>query len=738
VNSIAEAAFASWRIEPGTFAGLLVLAILYTRGWFRLQTRAPRRFPVVRLLCFLAGLLVLAIALFSPLDAFANFLLSVHMVQHLLLTMVVPPLLLIGAPFLPILLGLPKRFVADGLGPFLTWNPLKALGRFLTNPIFALFAFCLSNILWHIPPAYETALRSTAWHRVEHVFFLSTAILFWWHVINPWPTRNRWPRWTVVPYLLLADLQNTVLAAFFSFYDQVIYPTYAAAPRFGDFSAINDQAAAGAIMWVPGSVAFLIPCAFVAIEFLSPKRKPAPLPPPAALPAFLSSLRMPRIPITKLRRPLQFALLALAILVVWDGFRGPSLSAMNAAGVLPWTHWRGLTVLALLFVGNLFCMSCPFMLVRDGSRKFLSSLGLPVARLQWPRFLRNKWLPVALVVLYLWAYEGFSLWDRPWATAAIIGGYFLSASLVDAFFKGASFCKYVCPIGQFHFVQSLASPAEIRVRSLDVCQTCKTFDCIKGNATQRGCELQLFQPRKSGNMDCTFCLDCVKACPHENVALQTALPGADLWNPQPRSSLGRWENRLDVAALVLVLTFGAFANAAGMIAPVQALAPDLGLSRLTFVTLLIVLFLVVLPVPLVSAAAAIGRLHEKSRATLPRTIAAYAIAFAPLGFGMWLAHFVFHLFTASHTPIPVFERLLGLEPNWGIASWSWPGLLGVELLFLDAGLLLTLYALWRIAKNRSLLPLRTVFSWATLAVALYAFGTWMTFQPMQMRGTLTP
>ncbi|HVE15965.1 MAG TPA: cytochrome c oxidase assembly protein, partial [Chthoniobacterales bacterium] len=279
MNSIAEAAFASWRIEPGTFAGLLVLAILYTRGWFRLQTQAPRRFPAVRLLCFLAGLLVLAVALFSPLDAFANFLLSVHMVQHLLLTMVVPPLLLIGAPFLPILLGLPKRFVADGLGPFLTWNPLKMVGRFLTNPIFALFAFCLSNILWHTPPAYETALRSVAWHRVEHVFFLSTAILFWWHVINPWPTHNRWPRWTVVPYLLLADLQNTVLAAFFSFYDQVIYPTYAAAPRFGDFSAINDQAAAGAIMWVPGSVAFLIPCAFVAIEFLSPKRKPAPLPP---------------------------------------------------------------------------------------------------------------------------------------------------------------------------------------------------------------------------------------------------------------------------------------------------------------------------------------------------------------------------------------------------------------------------------------------------------------------------
>jgi hypothetical protein len=105
---------------------------------------------------------------------------------------------------------------------------------------------------------------------------------------------------------------------------------------------------------------------------------------------------------------------------------------------------------------------------------------------------------------------------------------------------------------------------------------------------------------------------------------------------------------------------------------------------------------------------------------------------------MWLAHFVFHLFTASHTPIPVLQRLFGLPPNWAIASWSWPGLLGGELLFLDAGLLLSLYATWRIAKNRSRHPVRAGIPWAALATALYVFGAWIIFQPMQMRGTLTP
>ena len=736
--SAAAAAFASWKFEPGLVAALLLTSVLYLRGWWKLQRTAPHRFPTWRLSCFQGGLAVLFLALTSPLDAFANFLLSIHMVQHLLLTMVAPPLLLLGAPFLPILLGLPRRFTSAALGPFLIWPPLKSAAAFLTHPVVALLLFMLSNLAWHAPGAYETALRSTSWHRIEHACFLGTALLFWWNVILPWPSHPNRPRWIAIPYLLLADFQNTALAAFFSFYDRVLYPTYATAPRVTGLSAIDDQAAAGAIMWVPGSIAFLIPCGFIAIQFLSRQRPAPPRPIRTARPA--KKFRIPHFPfrITQIRRVAQFTLLALAALIIYDGLTGPQVSAMNAAGVLPWTHWRGLTVLALVFAGNLFCMSCPFVLVRDGARKLISYSPFRIPHWQWPRFLRNKWLPVALIALYLWAYEGFSLWDRPWATAAFITGYFVAASLIDTLFKGASFCKYVCPIGQFHFVQSLASPAEIRIKEPDACRTCRTYDCIKGNATQRGCELQLFQPKKSGNMDCTFCLDCVSACPHDNVALQPVLPGRDLWRAETRSSLGRWESRPDLAALVLVLTFGAFANAAGMIVPIQQLAPAFGLTHLAFTTLFLLSFLVLLPPSTTLAAAALTRPHERTRAPLLRTAAAYAIALAPLGFGMWLAHFVFHLFTASHTPIPVLQRLFGLPPNWAIASWSWPGLLGVELLFLDTGLLLSLYATWRIAKNRSRHPVRAGIPWAAVATALYVFGAWIIFQPMQMRGTLTP
>ena len=186
----------------------------------------------------------------------------------------------------------------------------------------------------------------------------------------------------------------------------------------------------------------------------------------------------------------------------------------------------------------------------------------------WPRTLRSKWLAVALLVLFLWAYEAFALWDSPWLTAWIALAYFVGALVVDAFFKGASFCKYVCPIGQFNFVQSLVSPLEVKVVDHGVCATCQTKDCIKGRDGIPGCELELHQPRKVGNLDCTFCLDCIHACPHDNVGILAVTPTADLWHDPLRSGVGRFSRRPDLAALVVLLVFGAFANAAGMVGPV--------------------------------------------------------------------------------------------------------------------------------------------------------------------------
>jgi hypothetical protein len=187
------------------------------------------------------------------------------------------------------------------------------------------------------------------------------------------------------------------------------------------------------------------------------------------------------------RRLLQLAMLALAAAVIADGLLGPQMAPMNLAGVLPWTHWRGLVVVALLSAGNLFCMACPFMLPRELAKRWLP------AQRAWPTWLRAKWLGAALLLLYLWGYEALAPWDSPRWTAAIALAYFAAAFAVDGVFRGASFCKYVCPIGQFHFVLSLASPLTVGPRRLAICRTCTTHDCLRGNASHRGCELDLFQ-----------------------------------------------------------------------------------------------------------------------------------------------------------------------------------------------------------------------------------------------------
>ena len=179
-------------------------------------------------------------------------------------------------------------------------------------------------------------------------------------------------------------------------------------------------------------------------------------------------LRLPVVgPIVRwryFRRAVQSVLLILSSAVVVDGLFGPQIAPRNLSTVSISIHWRGLLVIGLVAIGNIFCTACPMMLVRDAGRRVVSP------RFTWPRALRRKWLGLTLLVVVLFSYELFDIWDRPAATAAIVLGYFALALLIDLLFKGASFCKHVCPIGQFNFIASTMAPTEIGARSLQVCQ----------------------------------------------------------------------------------------------------------------------------------------------------------------------------------------------------------------------------------------------------------------------------
>ncbi|MDB5339043.1 MAG: yccM [Planctomycetaceae bacterium] len=784
-----DAFLRSWPYDPWLLATLGLTAAIYVRGWLTLRQRNPQRWHTGRLTAFLSGLAAIALALASPIEPFASLLFQVHMLQHLLLMMAAPPLLWLGAPLLPLLWGLSEQVRRYWIAPLFRLPVLRDFCSRLTHPLVTLPLFVAATWVWHAPGPYELALRSNEWHYLQHVCFLSAGLLFWYPVVRPFPDHARWSPWLMVPYLILADIQNTILSALLTFTSQVLYPHYLNVPRLGGLSALEDQSSAGVLMWVPGSLAFLLPLFGIIIQLLYPptatvENRESPIrthsadqgqrsrrdgvnvptagwialpimhPSPTS-PAPFQTTRFDLLHVPLLGRflrwrharlTLQLPLAALAGILILDGLRGPQVGSMNLAGVLPWIHWRGLLILTLLAAGNFFCMACPFQLPRTLARRWL-----PANRV-WPHALRNKWTAVVLLVLFLWAYEAFSLWDSPWWTAWLALGYFGLAFMIDGFFREAAFCKYLCPIGQFNFVQSLVSPLEVKVVDPQICTGCQTKDCIRGREEIPGCELLLFQPRKSGNMDCTFCLDCIHACPHENVGILARTPGTDLWRDDDRSGVGRFSKRPDIAALIVVLVFGAFANAAGMVGPIVAWRERLDripgqFSPLLITTLFYLVSVILLPLLVIGTASALSCRWGRLTLSWSEVATRYSYALVPLGCGMWLAHYSFHLATSYDAIVPAIVRFVRDwgwtavgQPRWvaGCCRPAMEWLLRAEILFLDLGLLLSLYAAYRIALSQSShwsQSLRSFAPWALLSALLFGLGVWLVFQPMQMRGT---
>jgi cytochrome c oxidase assembly factor CtaG len=213
---------------------------------------------VGRLAAFLAGVVALFVAVASPLDTFSDSLLFMHMAQHYVLMSVAPPLIVLGAPVAPMLRGLPRWMIRRLLRPLFVSRVFDAAGSFLTRPRVAWLAMNTAYIGWHIPRAYEFALTSENWHNFEHACFFFTNLMFWWPIIRPWPSCPLQSRWVLIPYLLLADVVNTGVSAFLCFAGRLLYPSYDAIPRPFGLSALNDQVAAGAFMWVCGSLVYLV------------------------------------------------------------------------------------------------------------------------------------------------------------------------------------------------------------------------------------------------------------------------------------------------------------------------------------------------------------------------------------------------------------------------------------------------------------------------------------------------
>jgi putative membrane protein len=261
----------AWSLPIVPLVSLALVSGIYVRGFIQARRTRPEELPGWRAACFLLGILSVWIAIASPIDALDDLLLTAHMIQHLILMSVAPPLLILGAPAVPLLRGLPRWLNKIIVGPLLQVAWLRRVFKVVSHPAFAWLSMNIAYIGWHLPRAFELALRSESWHTVEHLCFFTTSLLFWWTVIQPWPSQAVWPRWSVIPFLLTADIVNTGLSAFLVFSGRVLYPTYADAPRVSGLSPLSDQIAAGAEMWVLGSTIFLAALVVALWRMLHPR-----------------------------------------------------------------------------------------------------------------------------------------------------------------------------------------------------------------------------------------------------------------------------------------------------------------------------------------------------------------------------------------------------------------------------------------------------------------------------------
>ncbi len=277
MSPAARDVFADWSLPIPLTLAIALTALVYGRGFFAIRRTRPAQFTDVRFASFFTGIAVLWIAIASPLDGFADTLLSVHMAEHLLLMCAVPPLVLYGLPAVPLLRGIPVSLRRSVLGPLLRRQWLRRFTHWLVRPRVAFLAMNLGYLVWHVPRLYDLALENERWHAVEHLCFLVPSLLFWYTILRPWPARPHARPWSAIFYLLASDVLMTVLCAFLTFCDRPVYPYYAAHPNPFGISALNDQVAGAVLMWVLGSFAFLVPAIAIAYRLLSPQNATADL-----------------------------------------------------------------------------------------------------------------------------------------------------------------------------------------------------------------------------------------------------------------------------------------------------------------------------------------------------------------------------------------------------------------------------------------------------------------------------
>lgn len=241
-----------------TVLGLVALQVLWI---LRARAHAPNEKPTaLQATCFSVGLIVMFFALNGPIHDISDFyLFSGHMVQHLVLTIVVPPLLLLGTP-------------GWMLRPALRISIVNRIAKFITVPTAAFTIFNLVLASWHLPPMYNAAMYFHEVHILQHLMFLVAAVLMWWPMLSPLPELPRLSYPGQMLYSFVMTLPMTIISIFIVYADHVLYPAYASSPRLWGLSPLEDQRLGGLIMWIPGGLFFYLLTSVIFFRWVSNPR----------------------------------------------------------------------------------------------------------------------------------------------------------------------------------------------------------------------------------------------------------------------------------------------------------------------------------------------------------------------------------------------------------------------------------------------------------------------------------
>jgi len=251
-------------------APLILAALIYVRGWVRVRRLDLDTVESWRGASFVLGVFFIWLAAASPIAALDHKLLTVHMVQHLLLMTVAPPLIWFGGPMKPLLQGLPQGF-GNVMSHSFRSSPIPRLGRAMAHPVVCWLAAAGTLVGWHVPSLFAVGMRSELWHTIEQVSFLASGLLFWWPVMKPGQGASNGSEWPILLYLFLATLPCDILSGFLVFCDRVVYPVYFSMPHALGFAALEDQQCAGALMWTCVTVVYLIAGTVFAARLLLPE-----------------------------------------------------------------------------------------------------------------------------------------------------------------------------------------------------------------------------------------------------------------------------------------------------------------------------------------------------------------------------------------------------------------------------------------------------------------------------------